>query len=412
MSTSRNTIRIWAAGALVAMVLFAGCPRVGPTLGRVSDRTLAADAQKLGPRLRQAKIPQAARLLEAYLAHFRGKAAERNEAICQWLRLTSLTPTAATAQLSSVRPPSRRRMRTFLAVLLKPRTCRKTPDPTSEDAPLKPGIYAFNETKTSLSGDTLTVQERWMIRRKGERVWGWYIRRMDRVSGDGRSYRCSHSRRYGVVMAFTFEGRPKGTAFVLKETDAFVQPGPCAPKQIRLDRCVLRPVGSGLRLRCPGPRQLTRIASLPGVGASGGVYQWAGPTTPRADGTRQRVTEQWHLLELAGKLHGFYFRHQKVTARDGQTHKCNGKPTFERTRLYLVGGTRTGATIKLHELMALHRPGPCADSKVRPDTYRGTLAGGVLSLSWGQGNQTLKRDPSLESQALPLRWMPKTTAPK
>jgi hypothetical protein len=412
MSTTMNTIRMGAAGAVVVSFLAVGCPGPGRTLGRVSDRTLAGDAQKLGPRLRQAKIPQAARLLEAYLAHFRGKAAERNEAICQWLRSTSLTPTAATAQLSSVRPPSRHRMRTFLAVLLKPRTCRKVSEPTHEDAPLKAGIYSFNETKTGLSGDTLTVQERWLIRREGERIWGWYIRRLDRQSGDGRSYRCSRSTRYGVVMAFTFVGRPEGAAFVLKETDAFVQPGPCAPKQIRLDRCVVRPLASGLQLRCPRSRQLSRMASLPAPGASGGVYQWTGPTTPRADGTRQKVSEQWHLLELGGKLHGYYTRQKVVTGRAGRTHKCNGKATFERKRLYLVGGTRTGSTITLHELTALHRPDPCADTKVHLDTYRGTLSGGVLSLSWGQGTQALKRDPSVKSQALPLGWMPKTSSPK
>ncbi len=411
-TTMVPTTMILATMVLASMVLAVGCPKSGPILGRVSDRTLASDAQKLGPRLRQAKLGHSARLLEAYLAHFRGKVAERNEAICQWLQLTSLTPTAATAHLSSVEPPSRRRMRAFLAVLLKPRTCRKAHEPTSADAPLNPGIYSFNETKTALSGDTLTVQERWMIRRKGDRIWGWYIRRMDRQSGDGRSYRCSRNTRYGVVMAFTFVGRPQGASFVLEETDAFVQPGPCAPKQIRLDRCVMRPLATGLQLNCPRSRRLTRMASLPAPGASGGVFQWTGPTTPRADGTRQRVIEQWHLLELGGKLHGFYTRHQKVTARARQTHKCNGKKTFERKRLYLVGGTRTGAAITLHELTALHRPGPCADTKVRLDTYRGSLSGGVLSLSWGQGSQSLKRDPTKETQALPLGWMPKTSTPK
>lgn len=407
-----SRIRIQAAGGLLAMILAVGCPKARPTLGRVSDATLASDAQKLGPRLSQAKVPKAALLLEAYLAHFRGKVAQRNKAICTWLRLTDLTPTAATARLSAVRPPSRRRMRTFLAVLLQPRTCRKPREAATGDASLKAGIYSFNETKTALSGDTLAVQERWLVRRKGERVWGWYIRRLDRQSGDGQAYRCSRTTRYGVVMAFTFVARPRGTGFVLEETDAFVQPGPCAPRQIRLDQCILRPLSDGLQLRCPAERHLTRIAGIPAPGAGGGVYLWTGPITPRADGSRKRVTEQWHLLELAGKLHGFYIRHQKVTARAGKTHKCNGKPTFQRKRLYLVGGSRTGATVTLHELTALHRPGPCADTKVRLDTYRGRLVGGVLSLNWGQGSQILKRDPSTSTQALPLRWMPKTTTPK
>lgn len=401
-----------AVVAPLTMLLFVGCPKPLPTLGRVSDRTLASDAQKLGPGLQKAKVPKSAALLEAYLAHFRGRASERNQAICTWLRTTGLTPTAATALLSAVRPPSRRRMRTFLAVLLKPRTCRKPTDQAGGEGPLKAGIYSFNETKTALSGDTMSVQERWLIRRKGERVWGWYIRRLDRQSGDGRAYRCSRTTRYGVVMAFTFVGRPRGTGFVLEETDAFVQPGPCAPRQIRLDRCALRPLANGLHLRCPAERRLTRIANLPRPGGSGGAYQWAGPTTPRADGSKKRVMEKWHLLELAGKLHGFYTRHQKVTARAGQTHKCNGKATYERKRLYLVGGSRTGANLTLHELTALHRPGPCADSKVRLDTYRGTLSAGVISLSWGQGSQILKRDPSTEMLALPLRWMPKSSAPK
>jgi hypothetical protein len=360
----------------------------------------------------EAKIPQASRLLEAYLAHFRGKPGERDQAICDWLRLTGQTPTAAAATLSAVTPPSRRRMRTFLEALLRPRTCRKPREPSGGDATLKAGIYSFNETKTALSGDTLTVQERWLVRReRGERIWGWYIRRMDRQSGDGRPYRCSRTTRYGVVMAFTFRGRPRGSGFTLEETDAFVQPGPCAPRQLRLDRCVVRPQARGLLLRCPAERQLTRTAGIPPLGGSGGVYLWSGRPSPRADGSRQQVTEQWHLLELAGKVHGFYTRTKKVTARSGKTHKCNGKATFGRKRLYLVGGRRKGSKITLHELTALHRPGPCADGKVKLDTYRGTIRAGVLTLSWGQGSQTLKRDPSTTTLALPLRWMPKSVAP-
>lgn len=397
--------------AILLMVadLVGGCPKPQPTLGRVSDETLAKDAQRLGPRLHTAKIPEAARLLEAYLAHFRGQADERDQALCTWLRLTRLTPTAGTARLSAVKPPSRRRMRAFLAVLLQPRTCRQHQPRSSEDAPLKAGIYTFSETKTALSGDTLAVQERWLLHRKGDRLWGWYIRRMDRQSGDGRVYRCSRTTRYGAVMAFTFVGRPQGAGFVLEETDAYVQPGPCAPRQIRLDRCSLRAQTHGIVLRCPAKRRLKRSAGLPAPGASGGVYLWAGPTTPRADGSRQRVTEQWHLLEVAGKLHGFYTRTKRITARAGHKHKCNGKPTLERRRLYLVSGTRQGNAVTLHELAALHRPGPCADSKVRLDTYRGTLSGSALTLSWGQGSQTLKRDPTHQTQAIPLRWLPKTS---
>lgn len=407
-----RTIRIRLAILLMVASMAGGCPKPRQTLGRVSDETLARDAQKLGPRLHTAKIPEAAHLLEAYLAHFRGKVAERDRALCTWLRLTRLTPTAGTARLSVVNPPSRHRMRSFLAVVLQPRTCRLAPPRSSENTPLKAGIYAFNETKTALSGDTLAVQERWLLHRKGERLWGWYIRRLDRQSGDGRVYRCSRTTRYGVVMAFTFVGRSRGSGFVLEETDAYVQPGPCAPRQIRLDRCSLRAQTSGLLLRCPAERRLRRAVGLPAPGASGGVYQWAGPTTPRADGSRQRVTEQWHLLELAGKLHGFYTRKKRITARAGTKHKCNGKPTLERRRLYLVGGSRKGAEVTLHELTAMHRPGPCADSKVRLDTYRGTVSGRSLTLSWGQGSQTLKRDPTHQTQALPLRWLPKTAAPK
>ncbi len=40
-----------AVVAPLTMLLFVGCPKPLPTLGRVSDRTLASDAQKLGPGL-------------------------------------------------------------------------------------------------------------------------------------------------------------------------------------------------------------------------------------------------------------------------------------------------------------------------------------------------------------------------
>ncbi len=408
-----GTAPIMLSLALLATLTGSGCLRAGHKIGRVSDETLARDAQSLGPLLGKARLPDALRLLEAYLAHFRGRSRERDRAICRWLEATGLTPTAAAARLSALRPPSRRRMRAFLAELLRPRTCRKPREAPSDDASVRPGIYAFSETKTSLSGDTLTVQERWLLRRKGERVWGWYIRRLDRKSGDGRPYRCSSSTSYGVLMAFTFEGKPRGAGFVLEEREAFVSPGPCAPRQIRLDRCTLRGHGRGLALRCGSERFLSRVAGLWGPGMGGGHYRWVGPTTPRPDGTRQRVTEQWNLLELAGKLHGFYIREKKITARRGQRHRCNGKTQLTRRRLYLVRGTREGSKVALQEVAVLYRPGPCAQGdRARLDSYKGTLSAGLLTLSWGQGSQTLRRDATIPSLALPLRWVPKALAPR
>ena len=70
-----SKIRILSVTGLVAglaLTLGTGCPKGRPTLGRVSDNTLASDAQKLGPRLREAKVPAATRLLQAYLAHCQG----------------------------------------------------------------------------------------------------------------------------------------------------------------------------------------------------------------------------------------------------------------------------------------------------------------------------------------------------
>ncbi|MFH2006726.1 MAG: hypothetical protein ABI333_09090 [bacterium] len=399
-------MRFQRLGPLLLAALLGGCPKSQPqTPGRVSSQVLLRDIQRLGTQLQRAGVPGPAQLLEAYLAHYRGQAEQRDRALCAWLRQNGLTPTAATAKLSTLDPPSKPRMRGFLAALLTPRTCR-APRPRPGPAGPVPGIYTFNETKTSLSGDTLAVQERWLVLRKDNQLHGWYLRRQGRQSGDGRRFECSRSTRYGTLTAYTFRGVRSGAAAQLEETAAFVQPGPCAPKKLRLARCAVRSLHAGLQLQCPDSRQLKRVGGVPAPGKGGGVYRWES-TTPRPDGGKQHVQESWHLVERMGRLNGFYTRLTTATARSGKSFSCNAKPGYGLARLYLIGGTIKAGSVTLQELAALHRPSPCDDGKVKLDSYRGTLGPDHITLSWGQGSQKLQRRPLETNLALPLEVVSK-----
>ncbi len=395
----------WVGVAVGALVLV-GCIAKYRKSSKLTLASARQDVATLERQLRANNVDRPQLFIEAYLAHFSGRIPTRDRALCAWFRVTGLTAARARARLALFQSPSTLRMKHFLTALRSLGRCapQKHSNPSEH---FLPGMYTFSETKSSLAGDTLHVRERWLIRRDGPRLWGWYLRRLERTSGDGRAYRYSRAPHYSVLMAFKFEGKVIGRSLSLVETDAFIRPGPCAPKKVRLDRCSGAAHGQQFVLNCPRKVRLRRVSSSPGrPDVATGVFRQI-RSVQRSDGGHQWVEMDLHLSHRKEQILGWISR--ATTARKGKSFACNGRRRFSLNTMVVVVGTIKAGTIALREVMALHRPGPCDNGKVELKTYSGSLSGSTLRLRWRDGTQTYKRRPGVTTPALSLgpmkrRW--------
>ncbi len=433
--------------------LQAGCPP-GPSARRAGPRPapaqLAADAQALAAAARRAGLAAPDALVQAYLEHFGGATAARQQSRCAWLRAAGLTATAAAARLSALPGPgpTPAHLRAFVAALLESPPCDGAsasggegptaggpgPDPPRHGAKagggggLTTGRYAAELTRQE-DGHRVIRRETWALTRQGDRLQGLLFVHRVRVSTDGRKFVCSRSGRAEQRHAFLLEGQvaPGSGAITLRSAAGFVQPGPCADAELPALRCQGRPApvpaapaapaaaGAGaptLTLRCTRPRALRRIATPPPPGPGSGVYRWGG-VVPRADGGRERVQETWYLSTRGTTVRGFYQRVSRATARAGATFACNGKRHHRRRRLYRVQGTlaassaapaarAAGPTLTLREVAEYRQPSQCDTEKTALDRYRGQLTDKGLELSWGAGTQRLQRLTQEANLAAPL----------
>ena len=112
-----------------------------------------------------------------------------------------------------------------------------------------------------------------------------------------------------------------------------------------------------------------------------------------AEGDERVEHEEWHLTESADGIGGFYER--KVTRmRPGGTFSCNQGDRFETVTRYTIAGLRRGDKLVLTETKYdVPQPSNCDNGKRRLDSYQGTVSGDgdELVLSWGPGNQLLRR---------------------
>lgn len=388
---------------LTLAALAAGCPGgIRHPLAPVTDAALLGDVRVLADRMSAARIEQPALLLEAYLAHFRGQRRSRDQALCHWQQRSGLAGNAAAAKLSLIKPPSATRYQSFVGAVLAPRRCQgRALDDGRASGDLREGVYVFDETRVALSGDTLTVQERYLIRREGDRLTGWYLRRLSRRSGDGRPYQCSRERSYDVLMAFLLEGRAGDRSFRLGETDAFVRPGPCAPRRLPVERCTGTTTGQGILLRCAEQRLLTWAGAVPEqLGATAGVYQ-RGHTSPTAQGGVEHVTEDWHVAARGVEVFGLSLRSGRHTARAGGRLACSGQERADLRRLVLLRGRLKDGVATLEEAVALHRPHPCDVTPVPLERWRGEANVASVQLTSGARNLVLRRVMGTPSLAMP-----------
>jgi hypothetical protein len=450
--------RFGLVGLVGLIGLQAGCPP-GPSARRAGLRPapaqLAADAQALASAARRAGLAAPDALVQAYLEHFGGEPAARQQSRCAWLRAAGLTATAAAARLSALPAPgpTPAHLQAFVAALLESPRCdggaaaggashtARGPGPepprrganTGGGGALTTGRYAAELTRQE-SGHRVIRRETWALTRQGNRLRGVLFVHRVRVSTDGRKFVCSRSGRAEQRHAFLLEGQvtPGSGAITLRSAAGFVQPGPCADAEQPALACQgsVAPApapdapgapdaaGSGpvtATLRCPRPRALRRVAAPPPPGPGSGVYRWGG-VVPRADGGRERVQETWYLSTRGTAVRGFYQRVSRATARAGATFACNGKRHHRRRRLYRVQGTlvsasgasgapaarAAGPALTLREVAEYRQPSQCDTQQTSLDRYRGQLTGKGLELSWGAGTQRLRRLTQEANLAAPL----------
>ncbi len=110
-----------------------------------------------------------------------------------------------------------------------------------------------------------------------------------------------------------------------------------------------------------------------------------------AEGDERQEREEWHLDENSDGVKGYYDRTVR-RIRVGGTFPCNGEARYETTTRYTITGQRFGDKLTLTEVDYKATPGKCDNALRRLDTYQGQVADpDALVLSWGPGNQLLRR---------------------
>jgi hypothetical protein len=124
-----------------------------------------------------------------------------------------------------------------------------------------------------------------------------------------------------------------------------------------------------------------------------GAWQWELKSVD-AEGDERQEREVWHLTETDGEVSGWYER-TVLRQRIGGNFPCSGEPRIETATRFEIQGHRFGDYVTLTEVSFKARKNQCDNGLRRLDTYQGSVtgAGDELILSWGSGNQVLRRLP-------------------
>jgi hypothetical protein len=277
------------------------------------------------------------------------------------------------------------------------------------------GVWDWIYRSTDDQGDMRVEQEEWHLLQNGTRIEGWYDRAVTLMSTDERLFRCNQKLGFTKLTRVRVAGKLEGDHVLLREVGFDAKPGPCddGARNLVEYQGVLR--GSTLALRWgpeagqtlvkrdlaglqpglaqtmgesfePQTRQAALEASLPVDGA----WEWELRSID-ADGDERLEREEWHLAEGPDGIHGYYDRTVKRVRGDG-VYTCNNQDRFETATRYTVVGQRFGERLSLTEVDYKAQPTGCDNALRRLDTYQGHMADGdSLVLSWGPGNQLLRR---------------------
>jgi hypothetical protein len=288
--------------------------------------------------------------------------------------------------------------------------------PTPVAAPVAPapdasGIWDWIFRSTDEQGDMRVEQEEWHLLQQGSRVEGYYDRAVTMMSTDERLFRCNQKLGFTKLTRVRVRGQVEGEHVVLREVDFEAKPGPCDDGArnlveyngtLRGGTLALRwgpQAGQTLVRRTDGghtplePATNTEEASTPGVDASvpvAGTWEWELRSID-AEGDERLEHEEWHLDETAEGIRGYYDRVVRRVRGDG-VFRCNGEGRFDTTTRYTIVGQRFADRVTLTEVDYKAEPTRCDNALRRLDSYQGQIADAeTLILSWGPGNQLLRR---------------------
>ena len=277
------------------------------------------------------------------------------------------------------------------------------------------GVGDWIYRSTDDQGDRRVEEEEWHLLQTGTRIEGWYDRAVTLMSTDERLFRCNQKLGFTKFTRVRVSGKLEGDHVQLREVGFDAKPGPCDDGARNLVEYSGVIQGGQLTLRWGPEAGQTLVKRAPSDVQSQQLAQQVGGIEPEtrqaaleqsvpvdgawiwelrsidADGDERLEREEWHLAEGPDGIHGYYDRTVKRVRGDG-VYTCNNQDRFETATRYTVVGQRFGEKLNLTEVDYKAQPTSCDNAMRRLDTYQGHLADGEsLVLSWGPGNQLLRR---------------------
>jgi hypothetical protein len=286
------------------------------------------------------------------------------------------------------------------------------------------GVWDWVYRSTDDQGDMRIEQEEWHLVARAGTIEGYYDRVVTTMSTDDRLYRCNQKLGFTKTTRVKLSGHIDGDRVQLREMAYQAASSPCddGARNLVAYQGVLRQGTLQLRWGPEAGQTLVRRTDsrgaladtvLTGATTPGAINEAAQPaaTAPAsalasvavqgnwewdlrsidAEGDERQEREDWHLEETNDGVRGYYDRTVKRT-RSGGVFACNGENKYETTTRYTITGQRFGDKLTLTEVDYKATPTRCDNALRRLDTYQGQVAEtDALVLSWGPGNQLLKR---------------------
>lgn len=274
----------------------------------------------------------------------------------------------------------------------------------------------------------------WRLQQVGARVRGVLFVELTRISRDGRPFVCSGRSQLTAWLTSEVSGHRQGDLMIISERRAPHAEGPCQPPARDPARYRARLVGDALlvsdgnheqrmvRRHNAKPRTSPTTAEL-ALGARSNTLALIGPPPnlghndgkppkvqghwvweqqahlPNGDVKRER--EEWHLVQEGNEVLGFYDRTVEQRSTDGRLYRCNGSLDFRTVTRYEVRGTvGTGHFAFAEHGFEILEGGPCDDGRRQLDSYEGEVRDAEIVLSFGVGQQVLRRArPNVPTQS-------------
>ncbi len=287
------------------------------------------------------------------------------------------------------------------------------PLPATPSSPMATGTWEWTYRSTDDQGNMRVEQEEWHLVQRGRAVQGYYDRVVTMLSTDDRLFRCNQQLGYSRATRVQVTGSTAGDEVRLQEVAFEAKPGPCDDGARNLVHYFGKLRGPTMDLvwehdahtgmtasqtlfRVERPEiEDAPVAAAPISMPIDGTWEWELRSID-AEGDERVEHEEWHLHETAEGIAGYYDRKVSRVRGDG-VFTCAASDRYETLTRYTIAGQRRANRLSLTET-EYRVPPPavgkkCDNGQRRLDHYQGTVSpdGDELTLSWGPGNQLLRR---------------------